>query len=59
MPTWPAPPTTVTSAVFALVESDGAVLVDAIFNIQSCSLMPTRNIVAKWHHPPLLAAKPG
>src|SRR5262245_17174303 len=36
MPTWPAPPTTVMSALFALLESDGAVLVDAIFNWSPC-----------------------
>jgi hypothetical protein len=35
-PTWPAPPTTVTSAVFAQVGPDGAVLVDAIFNWFPC-----------------------
>lgn len=32
MPTWPHPPTTVRSARFAVLELDGAVLVDAIFN---------------------------
>src|SRR6476659_11057041 len=32
IPTWPAPPTTVTSAVFEPVGPDGAVLVDAMFN---------------------------
>src|SRR5262245_32848237 len=35
-PTWPAPPTTVMSALFALLEPDGAVLVDAIFNWSPC-----------------------
>jgi hypothetical protein len=35
-PTWPAPPTIVTSGVFAQVGPDGAVLVDAIFNWFPC-----------------------
>ncbi len=32
MPTWPAPPTTVASTLFAVLDVGGAVFIDAIFN---------------------------